>query len=116
MARTDSQLAFGPMEVNRSDSEGEGAIQKVDLPADLPLEMAKMQLGATVRRTLKKTETPLKVVGDPSQVVRVCEGEIPSVLARVWANTERRREWIKAMAKESGLFDEQVTLLERKRG
>jgi len=67
--------------------------------------MAKAQLGSAVGKALRRTDSVLKDFGDSSQVKRVCEGEIPSVLARVWARPDTREEFLLALMKASGLYD-----------
>jgi len=96
--------------VNGSDGGGKTLSQNRDLP-EIPLAMAKCQLGHTVRRAIRGHSE--KEFGDAAQVTRVCQGEVNSVMARVWARPETRREWITALAEESGQFDVTVTVTER---
>jgi hypothetical protein len=83
---------------------------------DLTLVEAQLSIGAAVRDALKTTGTALKEVGDPSQVIRVCDGDIPKILARVWQSPKRRLAFIKSLAVRSGFFDEHVSLRQRKTG
>jgi hypothetical protein len=114
VARTESQLNLPPLPVQRLESEGEPRIQKVDL-AEIPLEMAKCQIGAALKKTIARTDSVLKDFGDPSQVKRVCDGDVPSVLARAWQRIETRREFVAALAEESGLFEVGRYMHERRR-
>jgi hypothetical protein len=89
--------------LDRLPASAKSAVQKVD-SVDMPLEISKKQIGSALRTTIRVTGSALKEFGDPSQVNRVCDGDIPSVLARAWARTHTRKELIKALAEESGLF------------
>lgn len=113
-SRHQDQMALPPMEVQRLEKSGETGVQKVDVP-EITLEMAKVQLGSAVRATLRRTDSSLKEFGDPSQVNRVCDGEVPTVLARVWARVDTRRALVIALADESGLFDIHTQISERRR-
>lgn len=73
--------------------------------------MAKSHIGRAVAHVLRVTDSPLKTLGDPSQVNRVCEGDIPNVVARAYQLD--RREFIKALAEESGVFVLRVRIEER---
>jgi hypothetical protein len=89
------QLTTGPLEVKRLDKDQQPRVQKLD-EADITLEMAKAQIGRAVGKTIAHTQSVLKDFGDPSLVKRFCDGEVPSVLARVWQR--HRLELLKAMA------------------
>jgi hypothetical protein len=101
--RRSVQLNLPPAPVQRLEGHGEPPVQKVDY-VEIPLEMAKAQLGSALRTTIRVTGAALKEFGDPSQVNRVCDGDIPSVLARAWARPHTRKELIKALADASGQF------------
>jgi len=81
---------------------------------DISLEMAKATLGGAVGSALRRTDSVLKDFGDASQVKRVCDGEIPSVLARVWARPDTRREWLLDLLEKSGLFEVERRISERR--
>lgn len=89
------QSPLPPMEVKRLDERQEARVQKLD-EAEITLEMAKAQIGRAVGKVIKRTDAVLKDYGDPSLVKRFCDGEVPSVLARVWQR--HRLELLKAMA------------------
>jgi hypothetical protein len=92
------------------DLGGETRHPESGSPDDLTLTEAQLSLGAAVRDALKTTGTALKEVGDPSQVIRLCDGEIPKILGRVWQSPQRRMAFVKSLAKRSGLFNEQISL------
>lgn len=105
-------------EVQRLDLEGETQGPKNgprrNLP-EIPLEMAKAQIGRTIAHMVKVATTEgggLKDVGDPAQVRRVCAGDFTEVIARAYARDPR--EFVKKLAEESGRFDVRVTLDERR--
>lgn len=98
--------------LDRLPTTAKAAIQKVDL-VDIPLETAKLQVGAALRTTIRVTGSALKEFGDPSQVNRVCDGEIPSVIARMWARPQVRKELIKSLADASGQFTVSTNINEK---
>lgn len=98
--------------VQRSDEGRDGPVQKLD---SLPIEMAKAQIGSAIRDSLPRGAS-LKEFGDPSQVNRLCDGDVNSILARVWARPDTRRKLVMALADASGFFEARVTLNERKTG
>lgn len=102
------QLNLPPAEVQRLDAPTK-TVQKMDLDA-MALQMAKVALGGALHRSIKRTESALKEFGDPSHVQRVCEGDISSVIARAWARSDTRREFVLALAEASGHFDTEVNL------
>jgi hypothetical protein len=98
--------------LDRLPATAKAAIQKVDY-AEIPLEIAKVQIGSALRTTIRVTGAALKEFGDPSQVNRVCDGDIPSVLARAWARPQTRKEFIKALADASGQFNVLTNISEK---
>jgi len=101
------QLGLGPMEVHGSENRREGGVRKVDGDA-MSVESAKAQLGGAVRHAIRGRG--LKDFGDPSLVKRVCDGEVPTVLAQVWKDPETRRELVTALAEASGLAEVSTTI------
>jgi urease alpha subunit len=75
--------------------------------------MAKCQIGAALRKSIARTNSVLKDFGDPSLVRRVCDGDVPSVIARAWQRADTRRELVKALAEESGAFDVRCSMFEK---
>lgn len=112
------QRALPPMEVQRVDDAnvlGESGGPKSG-PRDMPemsLDMAKAQIGSALRQTIRGDA--LKEYGDPSHVNRVCDGEIPGPLARAWQRPDRRLEFVRELAKASGLHVVR-TVIEEKTG
>ena len=108
------QQPLPPMEVRRVDDQGESR-RPENGPREFPeisLDMAKAQIGHALRITIGGSA--LKEFGDPSQVKRVCDGEIPAPLARAWQRQDRRRAFVRALAEESGLFDVRLSIDEKK--
>lgn len=107
---------IGVTQPKRLDLEGEPLVKTLDL-VEMPLELAKAQLGMAIRHTLKVSKTALKEIADPSLVVRVCEGDkIPDWLARLWVHPDRQRALVEALAEQSGQYRREVSLHERKVG
>ncbi len=94
-----------PEPVQRVENDGESAVQKVDLE-EIPLHMAKAQIGKALHQSITRTDSPLKDFGDPSHVKRVCEGDVPSVIARAWQRADTREEFVIALAKRAGFIVE----------
>lgn len=118
-SRADHQLSLPPMPVQRLDKQGETESPKSGPPdriGYIPLDMAKAQIGSALRQTIHGTGSALKEFGDPSHVNRVCDGEIPTVIARAWQRANTRRELVRALAEESGLFHVHLSINERKLG
>jgi hypothetical protein len=82
----DVQPRMAKVEVQNLDSAR-------NLP-EIPLQMAKAQIGAALKKTIQRTDSVLKDFGDSSLVDRFCKGDVPSVFARAWARKETRRELI----------------------
>ena len=115
---TNSNRAAAVEEDNRLDrlpTTAKGSVQKLDTAGIAldSLEIAKVQMGAALRTTIRVSGAALKEFGDPSQVNRVCDGEIPSVLARMWARPEVRKELIKSLADASGQFNVLTNISEK---
>ena len=107
------QLNLPPALVNRLDTGAESKVQKLDdaaKAAEIPLETAKAQIGRALKRTIARTDSVLKDFGDPSQVKRVCDGDVPTVIARAWQREATRREFVLALAEESGLAEVTTTV------
>lgn len=109
MARATVQLNLPPVPVQRLENGDEARVQKVD-PIDIPLHMAKAQIGSALKDAMKRSDLALKDLGDPSHVRRVCEGDIPNVIARAWSKPETRREFVIALAEASGLAEVETTV------
>ncbi len=73
--------------------------------------MAKAKIGRAVRLAI--SDHVEKEFGDAALVTRVCQGEVSSVLARVFARPDTCGKWITALAEESGVFDVVTTVTER---
>jgi hypothetical protein len=115
MSRSSVQLNLPPSPVNRLDGPrptGETAVQKLD-SLQIPLEMAKAQIGKAFAKTIARSASVLKDFGDPSQVKRFCDGDVSTVLAKAWQKPETRRELVKALAEESDMFDVRTHINER---
>lgn len=109
------QLNLPPAPVQRLETKGDARVQKVDTARnveEIPLEMAKAHIGSALRKTIARTDSVLKDFGDPSQVKRVCDGDVPSVIARAFMKAETRREFVRALAEESGEFDVRMVMSE----
>lgn len=109
---TGASAAVEGQRLDRLPVSAKGSVQKVD-SVDMSLELSKKQIGSALRTTIRVTGSALKEFGDPSQVNRVCDGDIPSVLARAWARSHTRKELIKALAEESGLFSVSMQINEK---
>lgn len=96
------QQNLGPMEVKRLHVDQSPDVQKEHV-AEITLDMAKTQIGRALQKTIFRTNSVLKDFGHPGLVKRVCEGEVPSVLARAWQRTDRRREFLRALAEEESV-------------
>jgi hypothetical protein len=72
---------------------------------NLPLHIAKAQLGGAVKTALRRTDSVLKEFGTPAVVDRMCRGEVSDVLGRIWARPDTREEFLLALMKASGLYD-----------
>lgn len=81
---------------------------------EIPLHMAKAQLGCAVKTALTRTDSPMKEFGTPAVVDRLCRGELSDVLGRIWARPDTREEFLLALMKASGLYDVRH-IAERKR-
>lgn len=91
-----------------------GTVNGVDLD-DIPLAMAKAQLGRAFRDSVEGSGGVFKEFGDKGRISRVCSGEdIPDWLARAWARRRTRRELVLALADESGFFEARMQLTEKK--
>lgn len=92
---------------------GESRVKKID-GVEIPLEMAKAQLGRAFRRTVRSDiDVRSKSFGDPGQVSRLGSGDWPEPLINAWRRVESRRELLRNLARESGLFSERVSLEEK---
>jgi hypothetical protein len=98
----------------RFEVDGESRVKKL-ADAQIPTEMAKAQLGRAFRRTVRGSDKRSKEFGDPGQVSRLGSGDWPEPIVNAWRDEESRRDLLRNLARESGLFDEQVSLNERKR-
>jgi hypothetical protein len=98
----------------RADDAGETTVRTID-GVEIPLHMAKAQIGSALRRAIKRTEAAMKEFGDSGQVTRFCDGDVPSVFARAWARPETRRELVTALAEASGFYEAETTLRPKKR-
>lgn len=105
--KTSVQQAFGPMEVKRFDEDQGAKVKKVDV-AEIPLEVAKAQIGRAVSKVIRRTDAVLKDFGDPGLVKRVCDGEVPSVIARAWQRRDRRREFLRALIEEEASVEQET--------
>lgn len=94
------QLNLPPMPVQPLDTPSEAHVQKLDLP-DNSLNEAKESFGRALKSAIG--DSSLKEFGDPSQVKRTTDGDISNVIARVWQREDTRLEFVKALAKESGV-------------
>lgn len=115
---TSVQLNLPPTPVQRLDNGPDHEVQKVDRATvleDITLEMAKCHIGQALKKTISRTDSVLKDFGDPSQVKRVCDGDVSSVLARAFMRPDTRRELVRALAEESGWFDVRLVMSERER-
>jgi len=77
----------------------------------MALAEAKRELGAAARAVLAVTQTPLKELGDKSQVKRFCDGDVPNVMARAYARD--KKTFIATLAKQSGVFAVTSILMEQ---
>jgi hypothetical protein len=84
-----------------------------ELPA-ISLNMAKCELGSAIHQAIVRTGLPLKEFGDSSRVKRVCDGDVSEVIARLWQTEDRRKSFIEALAKASGLFDVHISISEKR--
>jgi hypothetical protein len=92
-----------PAEVKRfarRAGDGEAGVKKVDL-GEIPLEMAKVQLGTALKKTIDRSGSAYKDFGDPGLVSRAVAGEVPGWLARAWQRKKTRRELLIALAEGS---------------
>lgn len=113
MGKPSVQRSLPPMEVQRLDA-ADTSVQKMDLD-DVPLQMAKSDLGRALQRMITRTDSALKDFGDPSHVKRICDGEFPSVIARAWVREDTRLEFVLALADASGLFDRRIGFTTRRK-
>lgn len=110
------QRSLPPMEVPVADSRvsrSETRRPETGLARELPaisLEMAKATIGSCLREAIDVTGANTKEFGDTAQVARVCMGQIPEPLARVWMTEDRRRAFIVSLARASGCFKVITTL------
>lgn len=96
-----------------SHGEGESRVNKI-AAARIPTAMAKAQLGTAFRRTVRGSDKRSKEFGDPGQVSRLGAGDWPEPLINAWRDEETRRDLLRNLARESGLFEERLSLEERK--
>jgi hypothetical protein len=106
-----SMPSEGDPQLHDGVADGPGTIDGVEIP----LHMAKAQIGSALRRAIKRTEAAMKEFGDSGQVTRFCDGDVPSVFARAWARPETRRELVTALAEASGFYEAETTLRPKKR-
>lgn len=76
---------------------------------EIPLQMAKAEIGRALHQSITVTDSALKDFGDPSHVKRVCEGDVPSVIARAWQRKDTRDAFVTALAKKAG-FEVEMTM------
>src|SRR5688572_27314527 len=84
--------------------QAKAGLNNVEIP-EIPLQMAKVQLGRAFRDSVKRSDAAFKEFGDRGQMSRICAGderEIPNWLARAWARPETRKQLVMALASESG--------------
>lgn len=91
---------------------GESRVNKI-ADARIPLEMAKAQLGRAFRRTVRGSDMRSKEFGDPGQVSRLGAGDFPEPLVEAWRREDTRRDLLRNLARESGLFRERFSLDEK---
>lgn len=113
--------AVGPDK--RFDREGEGdgnavapdSESRVKKIADalIPKQMAKAQLGRAFRRTVRGSDLRSKEFGDPGQVSRLGAGDFPDPIVEAWRREDTRRDLLRNLARESGLFVERFSLDEK---
>jgi hypothetical protein len=91
MARTSVQQPLPAMEVEKFDRAERGAreVKKLDRLNDLPLKTAKARMGACLREAIGTR--PLKAYGGEALVSRVCNGDVPEYLARIYQDAPARR-------------------------
>lgn len=82
--------------------EAKGSVLKVDGS----LDAAKKSFGRALKTAMG--DTSMKEFGDPSLVNRITDGDISSVIGRVWQRNGL--ELVKALAKESGVARVHTTI------
>ena len=105
---TQNQLNLPPLPVHRVERRARVRIN----PVDTRLEDARQAIARAVAKAITRTGTPLKELGDKAQVSRWTKGENP-VLARLWLCQNLRREFVLALAEESGMSVEVTVRAER---
>jgi hypothetical protein len=105
---TSVQLNLPPLPVNRVADEPVSRVNEVDLA----LDQAQLAVGRAVQKAITRSGAGLKEFGDKGQVSRWCQGENPNV-ARLFQRRDTRREFIKALAEESGQFDVRTQMTEK---
>ena len=106
------QLNLPPAQLKRVDGparERGAQVNHVDL-ADI--EHARAAIGRAVAKALMRSGSPLKRFGDKGQVSRWTQGENPN-LAKLWLCASTRREFVLALAEESGMSVEVTVRAER---
>ena len=99
------QLNLPPALVKGVADEGSGQVNKVDMPMD----QAQKAIGRAVGKAITRSGSALKEFGDKGQVSRWCQGENPN-LAKLWQREDVRRQFVLALAEESGLAEVEVTV------
>lgn len=116
VATPDKRFAdAGEADSNGVVAVGESRVKKID-DLDIPLEMARAQLGRAFRRTVRASDLKSSAFGDVGQVSRLGSGDWPEPVVKAWQRSESRRELLRQLARESGLFDERFSLEEKKTG
>jgi hypothetical protein len=101
--------AVHPLPAAAQSGDGDGFTLE-----QIPLTMAKAQLGAAMKRAIRRTDSVLKEFGTPAVVDRMCSGDVSDVLGRIWARADTREEFLLALMKASGLYEVRQ-IAERKR-
>jgi len=105
-------LHLVPPPVKRIDESGKTRTAEPHLP-EMSLETAKAQIGQAGEKAIGGRAR--KEFGDPAQVTRFCQGEVSSVLARIWQRPETRGQWIEELARSSGLYDVNTRMIRERR-
>lgn len=110
-----SQLSLPPVPLERVENTSGAPLHEVE--TELPIDLAKADIGRAVELTLQRTGSGLKDFGDKSQVGRWCKGQENPNIARLWQRPNVRREFLVALLEVSGLARVRlsVTFDERRR-
>lgn len=109
MSKTSLQLNLPPTLVKEVANVPRAEVNDVDMP----LEQAREAIGRAVEKAIRRSGAALKELGDKGQVSRWCSGENPNI-ARLWQRSDVRREWVLALAEESGLAEVETTVRVRR--